>query len=86
MTFNNYASHGRTLMVKFTCHRCGFEKLDPLRDHQNDDPESSGHLDSLKAPEGWKELLHGPLLCPACAKAYNIFMRYIDEETEEAET
>ena len=74
MTFNSFSANGRTLMVKFTCCRCRAEKTETLEAHKNDDEDNYGFLHRLKPPEGWCDLLHGPLLCPACLEAYVKFM------------
>lgn len=71
--FNSYSSDGRTLMVKFTCRRCGAEQTEPLKDCEKD-PEHYGHLFRLTPPAGWKDLLHGPLLCADCYQKYLNFM------------
>lgn len=73
--FNSYEQDGRTLMVKFTCRRCGKEHTVPLEEHDKD-PESYGYLRSLTPPPGWADLLHGPLLCSQCFAEYNAFMRH----------
>ena len=76
MTFNNYSGRGRTLLVKFTCRRCGFEKIDPLEAHKDDDPRGYGYLHYIDPPAGWREIMYGPmLLCPACIKALENFMK-----------
>lgn len=73
--FNQYEQKGRKLMVEFTCRRCGRTHLDPLEKHKNDDHEPYGNLSfGVKPPEGWAELLYGPLLCPDCVEAYEHFM------------
>ena len=79
-TFNEYSSSGRTLLVKFTCRRCGKEHIEPLEAHDNDMNEGYGHLHHIRPPKGWEELLHGPLLCPECVQAYKIFMGNTKEE------
>lgn len=77
--FNKYEDDGRRLMVEFTCQRCGLKKSVPL-EAVDKDPESYGHLHSLKL-KGWENLhIHGPLLCPGCLQAYVGFMRNAKEE------
>lgn len=71
--FNAYEQDGRTFMVKFTCRRCGQEQTVTLEEHDKD-PESYGYLRNITPPEGWAELLYGPLLCPQCAIEYQDFM------------
>lgn len=74
--FNSYESEGRTLMVKFTCRRCGKEQIDPLEAHKDDDRESYGYLRYIKVPTGWCDhLINGSLLCPECVEALRCFMR-----------
>lgn len=81
MTFNSFSDRGRTLMVKFTCRRCGAERIDELAAHKDDDPESYGYLHHLKPPEGWDDLLlGGPVLCPECIKA---FVKFMSNEKED---
>lgn len=82
MTFNDYSRNGRTLLVKFTCRRCGAEQIDELEAHKDDDHESYGYLQSIKPPKGWEDLMHGPLLCPECVSAFVEFM----SNKKEAET
>lgn len=71
--FNQYSADGRTLMVKFTCRRCGAEKTEPLKDCDKD-PEHYGYLRRLAPPKGWEDLLNGPLLCEECYQKYLKFM------------
>lgn len=73
--FNEYKSGGVTLMVRFTCKRCGRTQVENLED-MDKDPESYGYLHNLKKPKGWNNLhIHGPLLCPECLQAYAAFMQ-----------
>lgn len=83
MQFSEYSSNGRTLLVMFTCHRCGKGKLETLEEHDKDMSDSYGYLHHIKPPEGWKDLLHGPLLCPECHEAYQLFMQNKTEETKQ---
>lgn len=71
--FNAYKDGGRELMIRYTCTRCKDYVVEPLTPEKVGN-ESYGHLYNIKEPEGWKELLHGPLLCPKCVKAYEDFM------------
>lgn len=78
--FSQYKADGRELLVQFTCQRCKTTHIDPLEKHKDDDHEHYGHLKfGVKPPEGWAELLHGPLLCPGCVEAYKRFMNPIEE-------
>lgn len=73
--FNRYEEDGRTLMVKFTCKRCGREHTAPLEEHDKD-PESYGYLRNLKSPQGWAEIPYNILLCPQCTAEYRAFMAH----------
>lgn len=75
LNFNRYEDDGRTLMVKFTCKRCGKEHIEPMEAHKDDDHESYGYLRRIKPPQGWEDLPAGPLLCPECVREYAAFMR-----------
>lgn len=77
--FNNYQDNGRTLMVKFTCRRCGREIVEELEAHADDLTESYGQLHVIKPPEGWQELPYGPLLCSECYEAFLKFMNNSQE-------
>ena len=80
-SFNDYEDNGRTLMVKFTCQRCGKEHTGRLEDHDKD-PESYGYLRSLKPPKGWIEIPYHTLLCPECSRAFVSFMRNEKEDDQ----
>lgn len=74
--FNDYEADGRKLMVQFTCTRCEATHTEPLELHKDDDHEHYGYLRAgIHPPSGWAELFHGPLLCPDCARDYEIFMQ-----------
>lgn len=72
--FNKYSDRGRALLVRFTCHRCGAQKIEELGPHNHDDPDGGGHLQYIEPPKGWDELAFGPLLCPECLEAFTDFM------------
>lgn len=74
MANDNYTIHGRTLMVKFTCSRCGDYVITPYADQAQ---ETEGNLQCFKPPEGWFDphCLYIDLLCPRCAAAFNNFMK-----------
>lgn len=78
LQFNQYESNGRTQMIRFTCRRCGVQEIVPLTREMVDDT-TYGNLHFVKPPQGWEELSHGPLLCPACVEAYKDFMNYSKE-------
>lgn len=81
--YNKYEDDGCTLMVKFTCQRCGGIHLDKLED-MDKDPESYGYLHNLTLPEGWMRLgIFSPLLCPECVRAYARFMQNEKEEADQ---
>ena len=77
--FNTYSQDGRTLLVRFRCFRCGATHIGELEAYDKD-PESYENLHSLKPPKGWKDLLHGPLLCPECFAKYTDFIQGKDLE------
>lgn len=74
LPFNRYSCDGRTLMVMYTCARCGRKHTDTLEAHKNDDDQACLYLHRLKPPEYWVDLPHGPLLCGSCYKEYLKFM------------
>ena len=75
MQFYEYSNGSRTLLVMFTCKRCGRTEIELLESHEKDMSDSYGYLHYIKPPEGWKDLLHGPLLCPDCFNDYQLFMQ-----------
>lgn len=77
--FNKFKEDGRELMVRFTCQRCSDYVVEPLTADKIE-KESYGWLRYIKKPEGWVDLLHGPLLCPKCYEQYKKFLR--NERTE----
>lgn len=74
--FNSYNKDGRTLLVRFTCCRCGkthTEELEPLDKKSGD---HYGNLSSLSLPEGWSDwLIHSRLLCDDCTTKLNDFFK-----------
>lgn len=74
MIFNEYSEDGRTLMVMFTCKRCGIEFIDTLESHKDDDEGHFDFLHRIKPPPGWGTVGYGDLLCPDCARKYKKFM------------
>lgn len=60
-----YTRQGRTLMVKFTCSRCGDFVITPYADQAQ---ETEGNLQCFRPPEGWSDhfSFYAPLLCPKC--------------------
>lgn len=78
---NKYSKNGRTLIVKFTCSRCGYqqdeeyEKL--VRKDENDYVRA---YEKLHTPDGWTELQwYGRILCPECNKAFQSFLEGADK-------
>lgn len=76
MQINHYSSHGRTLLVKFTCNRCKKTETRPLKDCMTEIAESGFRdLHDLRPPEGWENGgFYYPMFCPRCKKAYERFM------------
>lgn len=83
LQFNKYSDDGRTLMVKFTCYRCGASAIIPLSEAKIPS-DHYGHLHNIDPPTSmcWGELPYNTILCPTCLKAYKEFM----QPKKEAET
>ncbi len=79
--FSAYRKDGRTLLVSFTCYRCGkvhIAELEPL-DMKADD--HYGNLNQLPLPKGWSDwLIHSYLLCDECTAALNAFFNVNKKE------
>ena len=75
-SFNAYNKYGRTLLVRFTCCRCGkvhAEELEPLDKKAGD---HYGNLSSLPPPKGWSDwTLHSHLLCDDCTTKLVAFFK-----------
>jgi hypothetical protein len=70
---NRYSTRGRTLLVQFTCGRCGKTHVEPYEKQAN---SAEGNLQCFRPPKGWKnDSLHLPILCDDCNKAFGEFMK-----------
>lgn len=80
-SFNDYDKYGRTLLVRFTCYRCGkihIEELEPLDEKAGD---HYGHLTRLPIPKGWSDWLWPRfLLCNDCTTKLSEFMNAYKKE------
>ena len=75
MQINRYETHGRRLLVEFTCRRCRTRAVRSLEECMNEQKECYRELYDLAPPEGWKNGgFYYPLFCPECAKAYELFI------------
>lgn len=64
---------GRSLLVEFTCGRCGMTQLIPFI--ENPAAGAYANLTSHDVPEGWLPAgTYTPLLCPNCVRAFERFM------------
>lgn len=79
LQFNKYSDEGRTLMVKFTCYRCGESVTIPLSE-ANVPSDHYGHLHNIDPPKPWDEIPYNKILCPDCLKAYKEFMQPRERE------
>lgn len=69
-----YNIRGRTLMVQFTCSRCGATAIIPYEEQAE---STEGNLQCFEPPKGWIEpsSRYVDLLCPECAAAFAAFMK-----------
>lgn len=75
MEIKNYESHGRKLLVEFTCRRCGKKETRPLEECMKEATEYYCDLYDLNPPIDWENGgFYYPLFCPDCKKAYKRFM------------
>lgn len=74
MQFNEFKTCNRELMIKFTCQRCGMWQIESLESCCKNSGVTYGYLHNIEPPKDWRQLLHGPLLCPDCYKKYEQFM------------
>ena len=75
MEITKFESHGRRLMVEFTCHRCKKTAIRRLNDCMKE-VEYFRELYDLRPPKDWKDGgFYYPTFCPECAKAYDLFMK-----------
>lgn len=76
MQITRFETHGRRLMVEFTCYRCRTRVVRPLEECMKEETECYRDLYDLRPPEGWKDGgFYYPMFCPDCAKAYEQFMK-----------
>lgn len=81
MEINKFSEHGRTIMVKFDCARCGKAAYRPLDDCLPSD-YAVRNLSDLKPPPDWRNGgFYYPTFCPECAEKYDQFM--MGKEAEE---
>lgn len=85
--FSDYSKYGRTLLVRFTCRRCGkvrTEELEPLDKKAGD---HYGNLSSLPPPDGWSDwMLHSYLLCDDCTAKLVDFLNGKEAPNDEPPT
>ena len=82
MTFTQYETHGRRLMVEFKCRRCKKTEIRSLEECMNEAKECYQGLYDLKPPKEWENGgFYYPLFCPDCKKAYEDFMNYDAERS-----
>ena len=75
MNITQYESHGRKLMVEFTCRRCKKTTLRPLKECMEEEKEGYQGLYDLRPPKDWNSGgFYYPLFCPDCKKAYEDFL------------
>ena len=75
-TFYEYEKDGRELLVRFTCSRCGAERIESLKPLAEKAGDHYGYLNNLPLPEGWSDwLIHSRPLCEACTKALAEFFQ-----------
>lgn len=65
-------SHGREVMVRFTCSRCGVKELASYDDVMRE--ESWGNLHMSTLPNGWDNIGYSSIVCQDCAEAFKKFM------------
>jgi hypothetical protein len=70
---NGYCMRGRTVLISFTCGRCGKTHVEP---YSKQAKSAEGNLQEFKPPEGWQDdTLYLPLLCDTCKKEFDEFMK-----------
>lgn len=73
--FNGYENGGRTLMVKFTCHRCKTTRIEELEPLDKKAGDHYGNLSFIGPPGGWSKWNYGNLLlCDDCTQKLKEFM------------
>ena len=83
MEIRTYETHGRKLLVEFTCQRCKKTATKPLEECMKQDNECYQDLYNLSPPKEWQDGgFYYPLFCPDCKKAYEEFMNPRERENE----
>ena len=73
MKIDRFESHGRRLMVEFTCRRCRTTAIRPLEDCLAECDYNG--LTDLKPPKDWRDGgFYYPLFCKECAEKYDRFL------------
>lgn len=82
--FNSYNKDGRTLLVRFTCCRCGKTHTDELEPLDKKAEDHYRNLSNLPLPNGWSDwLIHSRLLCDGCTAK---LIEFFEKKKEEQET
>lgn len=75
MDITKFETHGRRLLVEFTCARCKTTVVRPLEDCIEEVAECYRDLYDLQPPVGWEDGgFYYKLFCPKCKEAYKRFM------------
>ena len=75
MEIRSYETHGRRLMVEFTCQRCRTTSFRPLEDCMKG-IQCFQNLYDLVPPSGWYNGgFYHRMLCKNCKEKYDRFMR-----------
>ena len=73
MKMNSYKMHGREVIIRFTCGRCGKTYDEPATVQLE---HTEGNLQCWYPPDGWRtEELRTPMLCDECAEAFEKFLK-----------
>lgn len=80
MSFNEYESNGRKLLVQYTCLRCGKTRIEPVEKMVPRDGHY-GFLHNLRHPDGWGEF-YNRLLCDTCTSQLHSFLANKDQKAE----
>ena len=74
MEIKHFETHGRKLLVEFTCRRCGHTDTRPFQDCVTEN-ECYNNLWDARPPKGWQNGgFYYPLFCSKCAEAHARFM------------
>lgn len=75
MIIDKLETHGRKLLVEFTCYRCKAVAIRPLQTCLEESKECYRGLYDLNPPREWENGgFYYPLFCPDCAADYKKFM------------